>query len=95
MKLMVSLMKNALNLWGVNNMSSSPYELRLNVLNLAKNILERKQEIEIQNQSTTNINSASVATSLALSAPIQPYTTDDVISEANKLYDFVNNKDRK
>lgn len=95
MKLMVSQMKNALNLWGVNNMPSSPYELRLDVLNLAKNIFERKQEIEIQNQVPTNINTASVATTLALSAQIQPYTTDDVISEANKLYDFVNNKDRK
>jgi hypothetical protein len=84
-------------------MSKTPYELRLDVLAMAKESLEFRQ-----NSRTTNLtNLASLissddkvlrdlakttATSLK---PDKEITTEDILLEANKLYSFVQNDNKK
>ena len=62
-------------------MSINPYELRQSLLGQAQSILEMKYHAEIEaaernNQPTT----------------VKPPTTEEIITEAKKLYDFVQTK---
>jgi hypothetical protein len=75
-------------------MSKTPYELRLDVLAMAKESLEFRQ-----NSRTTNLtNLASLISSddkvLSLK-PDKEITTEDILLEANKLYSFVQNDNKK
>lgn len=83
----------------MNNMSTSPYEIRLDVLKLAKDILDSNIQAQPSHNfvavsevnasasiSSTNISSANMSSSLEVT---KPYTADDVISTANRLYSFI------
>lgn len=75
-------------------MSSSPYEIRLDVLKLAKEILDSNVQAQ-QSQNLSNVNTTSSDSFNISSASIssievaKPYTTDDVISTASRLYSFI------
>lgn len=83
----------------MNNMSTSPYEIRLDVLKLAKDILDSNIHSQPSHNfgavsavnasasiSSTNMASANMSSSLEVT---KPYTADDVISTANRLYSFI------
>lgn len=69
------------------------YEIRLDLLKLARGILEDKQSHAERMYSTSlhhniPVNANSISASLGLNA-ITPYTEIDVINTASKLYSFV------
>lgn len=83
-------------------MSASPYEIRLDVLKLAKDILDSNVQAEPPHNlgavsgvnATTSISTVSMASANINSLEVaKPYTTEDVISTATRLYSFI--KDNK
>ncbi len=83
---------------------ANPYEIRLDVLKLAREILERNQDVEMSNSMNANPNvsqnlsasSASLSsTSVASVNFTRTYNTDDVLACASKLYEFVKDTDKK
>lgn len=71
--------------------SKSGYEIRLDVLKLAKEMLEldyKAKEVEYLTQ-MGNLQTTNIAACASLAAPATP-TTDDVIAKASALYNFVN-----
>jgi hypothetical protein len=79
-------------------MSKTPYEIRLDVLELAQRILQNKQEKDIKEyeSSIDNIYRMSERftkqemNNIIHNKPLS-YTTDDVINQANILYQFISN----
>lgn len=63
--------------------SKSGYELRTDLLGMAIGIVESKIQRQFENEHMKPEGTR---------APIQPYTTEDVIAEAQKLYNFVQSK---
>ena len=84
-------------------MSASPYEIRLDVLKLAKEILDSNVQgqplrnsanIGAVDAATAMVSSSNMATvSMSSLEAATPYTADDVISTATRLYSFI--KDNK
>lgn len=67
-------------------MAKSPYEIRLDVLKLAQDMLNKEQEV-VKPVYTTQMSTSGYA-------EIQPnmYTTNSLLSLSRTLYDFVENK---
>ena len=63
-------------------MSINPYELRQSLLGQAQSILEMKYHAEIEAAERNNHQPTAV----------KPPTTEEIITEAKKLYDFVQTK---
>lgn len=81
----------------------NPYEIRLDVLKLAKTIHEDKMrhDYNLASMATSNMNYAlsvgsieDINSSLEISKSLEKssYTEQDVINTASKLYDFVQDK---
>lgn len=68
----------------MSGQNKSGYELRSNLLGMATGILENRNRRLFDNE---------MIKAEGYRNPIAPYTTEDVIAEATKLYDFVKNKD--
>lgn len=66
---------------GDNNKSG--YELRTDLLGMAIGIVQEKVQRQFENEHMKPDGQRS---------PVAPYTTEDVIIEAEKLYDFVQKK---
>ena len=66
-----------------DNINKSGYELRTDLLGMAIGILESKNAREFDNEHLKPEGQRSA---------VQPYTTEDVIAEAEKLYTFVQKK---
>lgn len=85
-------MKNVQNQWGECDMST-PYELRLDVLKLAKEILKEEAEINAQNLVANKINSDTKMSTntYMISKPmvVKPVTTSEVVATAQYLYSFI------
>jgi hypothetical protein len=84
-------------------MSKTPYELRLDVLAMAKEALENKQTSRTTNLTalsrlaeTDDWNTKGFALAKLKSLPDEKeITTEDILLEANKLYSFVQNNNKK
>ena len=63
--------------------SKNGYELRADLLGMAIGILENRSNRLLQNEHLK---------SEGLRKSVEPYTTDDVLEEAEKLYQFVQAK---
>ena len=59
-------------------MSKTPYEIRLDVLGMAKDMLTREDNIKETHGATAK-------------TPITPFTDEQLITRATSLYAFVNN----
>ena len=83
--------------------SKNPFEIRLELLQMAKDYLERQQEIhvsfaqdafhkmtDLKNPSSEDINSVMTEWKKYIPAP---YSFDDLVKKATELYSFVNKKD--
>ena len=68
-----------------NKMSNSKngYELRTDLLGMAIGILENRADKQFQNEHFKPEGKRNT---------VEPYTTDDVLKEAEKLYQFVQDK---
>ena len=64
--------------------SKSGYEIRVNILGMATGILESQNNRLFDNE---------MIKSEGFRNSVEPYTTEDVIAEATKLYEFVKNRD--
>lgn len=74
--------------------NKNPFEVRLDVLQMAREMLDKEKELEeqkfkqqVETLRTTNIGH--VNTFIQENAP-KMYTADDVKARANSLYEFVN-----
>ena len=63
--------------------NKSGYELRTEILGMAIGIVESKVRRQFENE---HLKPEGTRTS------VEPYTTEDVIAEAAKLYDFIQQK---
>jgi hypothetical protein len=63
--------------------NKNAYELRTDLLGMAIGIVESRQSREFENEHLKPKGKRN---------PVLPYTTDDVIAEATKLYSFVQSK---
>ena len=63
--------------------SKSGYELRTDLLGMAIAILESRNSRQFENEQLKSEH---------LRTPVQPYTTKDVLSVAEELYDFIQKK---
>lgn len=78
-----------------HNMTKNAYEIRLDVLKMAQDMLEAKQKKELT-EFEVNARSQDVAMQQrASSMQLSSYTTADVVAEAKSLYDFINSKETK
>lgn len=80
-------------------MTKTPFEIRLDVLKLAKDMLENETKLkeaeylaQIEALKTTNIGS--VDSYIQQNRP-QGYTTNDLITRSQQLYSFVTDKSTK
>ena len=64
--------------------SKSGYELRTDLLGMAQGILSDKVSRQFDNEH--------LKTDVSQMNPVEPYTTEDIIAEAEKLYAFVQKK---
>jgi Na+/phosphate symporter len=84
-------------------MSKTPYELRLDVLAMAKESLENKQTSRTTNLAalsrlaeTDDDHAKRYALAKLKSLPDEKeITTEDILKEADKLYGFVQNNNKK
>ena len=67
----------------MSDSKKSGYELRTDLLGMAIGIVESKVERQFDNECLRPEGQR---------AAVQPYTTEDVIAEAEKLYEFVQKK---
>ena len=67
--------------------NKSGFELRTDILGMAQSIL-----IENRDQQTNAFYALSDQDKVGKTAPVITITSDDVIEEARKLYEFVNDK---
>lgn len=70
-------------------MNRNPYEVRLDVLKIAQDMLDKKVTLEQQTYSV------SVANGLHVPGGIEPpkmYTEQDLVEKARSLYAFINDK---
>jgi len=67
--------------------NKSGYELRSDLLGMAIGILERRND-----RKESNEHFAAEHDSNYIRSAIIPYTTDDVLTEAEKIYNFVQKK---
>ena len=67
----------------MSDLNKSGYELRTDLLGMAIGIVESKLAREFENEHLKPEGQRSA---------VQPYTTEDVITEAEKLYQFVQKK---
>lgn len=65
--------------------SKNGYELRTDLLGMAIGILENRSRQQLQNEHLKPEGARNAVT---------PYTTEDVLSEAERLYKFVQDKGR-
>ena len=63
---------------------SSPYAIRAGLLELAKNVLSERVHMAFE--------AARVKNELGVGQSWKPYTTEDIVAEAEKLYAFVSKK---
>ena len=63
--------------------NKNAYELRTDLLGMAIGIVENRLQREFENEHLKPEGQRN---------PVQPYTTEEVIAEATKLYSFVQNK---
>lgn len=74
--------------------NKTPYELRLDILTLAKDYLDKKQSVENEanlaafTQALKDDKITTIEDWYDTYAPTQ-YTVDDLLDEAKRLYDFV------
>ena len=68
----------------MSDKSKSGYEIRVNILGMATGILESQNNRLLDNEMIKAEGSRN---------SVEPYTTEDVIAEATKLYEFVKNRD--
>lgn len=80
-------------------MSKSPFEIRLDVLKMAQEMLDKEKSLEqtaylanIEALKTTNISA--VSSFITTNQP-RGYTPEDVITRSQTLYSFVNDKTTK
>ena len=71
----------------MSDKNKSGYELRTDLLGMAMGILESRNARKESNEHFKAENGNGYQRQ-----PIEPYTADDVISEAEKLYEFVQKK---
>ncbi len=62
----------------------SGYELRTDLLGMAQGILADKVSRQFDNEH--------LKTDVSQMKPVEPYTTEDIIAEAEKLYAFIQKK---
>ena len=67
----------------MSNSSKNGYVLRTELLGMAVGILESRVNRQFENEHLKPEGKRS---------PVQPYTTNDVLEEAEKLYQFVQSK---
>ena len=67
----------------MGNSNKNGYELRADLLGMAIGILESRGNRQLQNEHLK---------SEGLRESVDPYTTEDVLNEAEKLYQFVQTK---
>ncbi len=66
-----------------DNNNKNAYELRTDLLGMAIGIVESRQSREFENEHLKPKGKRN---------PVLPYTAEDVIAEAHKLYSFVQSK---
>lgn len=67
----------------MSNSSKNGYELRTDLLGMAIGILENRAQSRLQNEHFKPEGQRNA---------VEPYTTDQVLDEAEKLYQFVQDK---
>lgn len=67
----------------MSDKNKNGYELRADLLGMAIGILEHKNERMFGNEMMKPEGTRS---------PVDPYTTEEILTEAEKLYEFVKNK---
>ena len=67
----------------MSDFNKSGYELRNDLLGMAIGILERRQSRQFDNEHLKPEGQRN---------PVEPFTTEDVLAEAEKLYTFVQKK---
>ena len=78
-------------------MNKSPYEIRLDVLRMAKEMLEletslKVKALELENESLSRRNEWADNSAIANSVANASFTSADVTARASELYAFVNKK---
>ena len=78
-------------------MNKTPYEIRLDVLRMAKEMLEletslKVKALELENESLSRRNEWADNTSIVNSVASASFTSADVTTRASELYAFVNKK---
>lgn len=81
-------------------MTKTPYEIRLELLKMAKEMMDRQYD-EMSNAYWMAINKAAEDTNKAMeavleeSAKIKPqmYSPSEIMEKANEFYSFINKKD--
>jgi hypothetical protein len=79
-------------------MTKTPYEIRLDVLKMAKDMLEEENRVkmnnfnvEVSSLSETNIGAVS---SFIAENKVVSYSTADILNKADELYKFVSTDSR-
>lgn len=79
-------------------MTKTPYEIRLDVLKMAQDMIEREKNIEqdvfyqkLDTLKVENPPSEMIRNFIDSNSP-KMYSSDEVISRASQLYNFVENK---
>tara|TARA_Y100000034_G_scaffold116712_1_gene155378 strand:- start:106 stop:309 length:204 start_codon:yes stop_codon:yes gene_type:complete len=67
----------------MGNTNKSGYEIRSELLGMAIGIVESRNSREFDNEMIKAEDQRQ---------PVPPYTTEDIIAEAEKLYQFINTK---
>lgn len=73
--------------------SKNPFEIRADVLALAQKYIEDSYRINVEY--TQKLVEQGQKTSKDLMEAMQPYTFEDVMEKAQKMYNFVQTKDKK
>jgi hypothetical protein len=81
--------------------SKSPFEIRLDVLKMAQEILDAQQrsqekyyEKQLELLKSCNANAETIVNFINSTSPTKAYTEQDILSRSSTLYAFVDNKNR-
>jgi tRNA splicing endonuclease len=72
-------------------MSKTPFEIRADVLALAKEYMDKQLELNIE--LTQKLYMTSQKNAEELKAAMTPYTMEDLMEKAKEMYTFVTTKD--
>ena len=74
-----------------NNMSKSPFQIRSEILGMAKDYMDKQYQMNVE--FTKKLFEQGKKTAEEFQAAVQPYSMDDLMKKAGEMYAFVIKKD--